>query len=128
MRFFFMAFATAVLFVSAFAVLPPDEYAYLKETAGAVFAGTVKNVEFISVNDEGTEYRASVDVEKVEKGDVEPGDTIYVDYTAPAEDIDGPGGMTVAEGETYRFWLNETKEEGVYTPAAYKASVELIDG
>jgi hypothetical protein len=128
MRFCFLAFATAMLFVSAFAVLPPDEYAYLKETAGAVFVGTVKNVEFISANDEGTEYRASVEVEKVERGDVEPGDTIYIDYTAPAEDIDGPGDMTVSEGETYGFWLNPTREEAVFTPAAYSASVELIDG
>lgn len=128
MRFFFIAFATIVLFVSAFAVLPPDEYVYLQETAGAVFIGTVRNVEFISTKDGGTEYRASVEVERVEKGDVEPGDTIYIDYTAPAEDIDGPGGMMVSEGETYRFWLNQTKEEGVYTPAAYGASVEFIDG
>jgi hypothetical protein len=128
MRFYFLAFAIFALSVSAYAVLAPDEYVYLQETAGAVFVGTVKDIELTSTGDRGIEYRASVEVEKVEKGNVGPGDTIYIDYTEPAENIDGPGGVMVSEGETYRFWLNPTKEDGIYTPAAYKASAEPFNG
>jgi hypothetical protein len=115
-----------VTYVSVWSMLPPEEYYYLQEEATFVLVGKVTEIELISTGERGTDYKATVEVEEAERGAALPGDTIYIDYTVPAEDIDGPGGMTVAEGETYRFWLNPAEEAGVYVPAAYLASAESI--
>jgi hypothetical protein len=113
--------------VSVWAMLPPEEYYHLQDEAAFVLVGEVTAIELISAGERGTDYRATIEVEEAERGAVATGDTIYIDYTVPAEDIDGPGGMTVSEGETYRFWLSQAEKTGVYVPAAYLASAESVN-
>jgi hypothetical protein len=127
MKAILLAVVSIVIAVSVWAMLPPEEYYHLQDEATFVLVGEVTDVELVSAGERGTDYRAAVEVEEAERGAFAPGDTIYIDYTVPAEDIDGPGGMTVAEGETYRFWLNPAEKTGVYVPAAYLASAESVD-
>lgn len=127
MKVILLTVISIVTFVSVWAMLPPEEYYHLQDEATFVLVGKVTDVELISAGEQGTDYKAAVEVEEAERGAVVPGDTIYIDYTVPAEGIDGPGGMTVSEDETYRFWLNPAEEPGVYEPAAYMASAEPIN-
>lgn len=111
---------------SVWAMLPPEEYYNLQDEATFVLVGEVTDVEKIAAGNSGAVYKATVEIEESERGALASGDTIYIDYTVPAEDIDGPGGMTVDEGETYRLWLNPGSEPDVYVPAAYMASAEAV--
>jgi len=126
MKVIVLAVVSAAALASVWAVLPPEEYYHLQEDAACVLVGKVTEVEFISAGNSGTDCKATVEVEETERGAPAPGDTIYIDYTVPGKNIDGPGGITVAEGETYRFWLNAGDEPGVYVPAAYLASAEPV--
>ena len=127
MKVILLTVISIVTFVSGWAMLPPEEYYHLQDEATFVLVGKVTDVELISTGERGTEYKATVEVEEAERGALIPGDTIYIDYTVPAEDIDGPGGMIVSEDGTYRFWLNPAEEAGVYEPAAYMVSAEPVD-
>jgi hypothetical protein len=124
MRFFFMAFATAVLFVSAFAVLPDDAYTGLRESAGTIISGIVVSIDETGKNENDTFYRATVEVTAVERGDVEVGETIYIDYSVPNEEMPGPGYLMIWPDASFRLWLNGG--DGVYAPAAYKASSSCL--
>lgn len=127
MKVILLTVISIVTFVSVWAMLPPEEYYYLQNEANFVLVGKVTDVELISTGERGTDYKATVEVVEAELGAVVPGDTIYIDYTVPAEGIDGPGGMIVSEDGTYRFWLNPVEEAGVYEPAACMASAEPVD-
>jgi hypothetical protein len=127
MKVILLTVISIVTFVSVWAMLPPEEYYYLQNEANFVLVGKVTDVELISTGERGTDYKATVEVVEAELGAVVPGDTIYIDYTVPAEGIDGPGGMIVSEDGTYRFWLNPAEEAGVYEPAAHMASAEPVD-
>ncbi|UCE26514.1 MAG: hypothetical protein JSW52_09195 [Candidatus Coatesbacteria bacterium] len=127
MKVILFAVVSMVAFASVWAMLPPEEYYHLQDEAAFVLVGEVTDVEEVSAGERGTDYKATVEVEESERGALASGDTIYIDYTVPAANIDGPGGMTVSEGETYRFWLNPGGEPDVYVPAAYMASAEVVN-
>lgn len=82
MRFFLFTFATALLFVPAFAVLPDDAYMGLRESAGTIISGIVVSIDETDKNESDTFYRATVQVTAVERGDVEVGETMstYIFY------------------------------------------------
>jgi hypothetical protein len=126
MRAIVMSLFAGVLAFPAAAVLPPDAYDGLREGAGTVVDGTVVSIDETGKDESVTSYRAEVKVTAVERGDAEVGDTIYIDYSVPNEEMPGPGHIMIWPGATFHLWLNGG--DGVYAPAAYKASASEIEG
>lgn len=116
----------SVLASPALAVLPPDAYEDLKESAGTVVDGTVVSIDETGKDENVTSYRAEVKITAVERGDVDAGDTIYIDYSVPNEEMPGPGHIMIWPDATFHLWLNGGDGD-VYAPAAYKASASVIE-
>jgi hypothetical protein len=110
----------------AWAVLPDDAYTDLRESASTIISGIVVSIGETGKNENDTFYRATVEVTAVERGDVEVGETIYIDYSVPNEEMPGPGHLMIWPNASFRLWLNGG--DGVYAPAAYKRSATEIEG
>jgi hypothetical protein len=118
--------AAVVLASPVLAVLPPDAYDDLREGAGTVVDGTVVSIDETGKDENVTSYRAEVKVTAVERGEVDVGDTIYIDYSVPDEEMPGPGHIMIWPDAAFHLWLNGG-DGGVYAPAAYKASASEIE-
>jgi hypothetical protein len=119
-----MLLAAGVLPLFAWAVLPDDAYTGLRESARTIISGMVVSIDETGKNENDTFYRATVEVTGVERGDVEVGETIYIDYSVPNEEMPGPGHLMIWPNAGFRLWLNGG--DGVYAPAAYKASSSCL--
>jgi hypothetical protein len=108
----------------AWAVLPDDAYTDLRESAGTIISGMVVSIDETGKDENVTSYRAEVKVTAVERGDVKVGDVIYVDYSVRNEKMPGPGHLMLWPDASFRLWLNGG--DGIYSPAAYKASSSCL--
>ncbi|UCE26515.1 MAG: hypothetical protein JSW52_09200 [Candidatus Coatesbacteria bacterium] len=127
MRNVIIVILTGIFTFPAYAVLPDDAYDDLREDAGTVVEGIVLSIDETGEDESVTSYHAEVKVTAVERGDVERGDTIYIDYSVPNEEMPGPGHIMIWPDATFKLWLNGG-DGGVYAPAAYKRSATEIEG
>lgn len=126
MRAVVMIVVAGILAFPATAVLPPDAYDDLREGAGTVVDGMVVSIDETGKDANVTSHRAEVKVTAVERGEVDVGDTIYIDYSVPNEEMPGPGYIMIWPDATFHLWLNGG-DGGVYAPAAYKASASVVE-
>jgi hypothetical protein len=123
-----VAFVFAALTVSSLAMLPPEAYEELREDAPVVVTGEVTGDTTLKDTKDGEVRQFEVKIDGVERGELEAGDAIKVEYFIPDEEPAGPGGIRgVTVGETYKLWLQPTDEDGIYEGAAYGSSIETIE-
>ncbi|MCP4229759.1 MAG: hypothetical protein GY771_06385 [bacterium] len=123
-----VAIIFAVIVTASLAMLPPEEYVKLQEEAPVVVTGEVKSDGEVKETKDGEVRQFELDITEVERGELNTGDVIKVDYFVPAEPLDGPGGILgVTVGEKYKLWLQPAGDEGVYEGAAYASSIESLE-
>lgn len=122
------AIAFAVIAAVSLAVLPPEAYEELREDAPVVVTGEVLSDGDVKKVAYGKLRQFEIKIDGVERGELEVGDVIKVEYFVRSEPLDGPGGIRgVTVGDEYKLWLKPTDEDGVYEGAAYGSSLETIE-
>ncbi len=121
------AIVYTVIAAASLAVLPPGAYEELREEAPIVVTGEVSADTVLKDTKDGEVRQFEVKIDGVERGELEAGDVIKVEYFIPDEEPDGPGGIRgVTVGQKYKLWLQPTGDEGVYESAAYGSGLEAL--
>jgi len=120
-----LAILFTVIASVSLAVLPPEAYEELREDAPVVVTGEVVDDTMLKDTRYGEVWQFELEITEVERGELNAGDVVKVEYFIPDEEPAGPGGIRgVTIGGTYKLWLQPTVDDGVYEGAAYMESIE----